>query len=151
MLRKRDGFSLIELLIVIIVIGILSAIAIPNYLGAQKKAARAEAKSNLESLSLALEQYYAVNGNYGTDGNYTYCQTSDTSDSCYPRGWNNHASTYLNSFKPGNQRSYDYSLTISSSGTAYVAKAVPKNGTKVQGDLQPWIDQNNNRGPTGFW
>ncbi len=151
MLEKRDGFTLIELLIVIIVIGILSAIAIPNYLGAQKKAARAEAKSNLQSLALALEQYYAVNGNYGTDGNYTYCQTEDTSSGCYPRGWNNSASTYLNAFKPGNQRLYDYKVTISGSGQSFTAKAIPKSGTKVAGDLQPWIDENNNRGPNGFW
>lgn len=148
---SKKGFSIVELLIVIVILGILSAVAIPNYLGAKKKAVRAEAKSNLESLALALEQYYAVNGNYGTDGNYTYCQTEDTSDGCYPRGWNSSVSTYLNAFKPGNKRSYDYRLTVSSSGADYLIKALPKTGTKVDGDLQPWIDQNNNSGPNGFW
>ena len=151
MFNRKDGFSLIEILIVIVILGVLSAIAIPNYLGAQKKAARAEAKSNLESLAIALEQYYAVNGNYGADGNYTYCQTENTGDSCYPRGWNNNASTYLNSFKPGNKRAYDYLLRVSNSGANYRITAIPKAGTKVAGDLQPWIDQDNNRGPNGFW
>ncbi len=147
MLKEKQGFTLIELLIVIIVIGILSAIAIPNYLGAQKKAARAEAKSNLQSLALALEQYYAVNNRYGpTDDNYTFSDVGT-----WTKSGGGTETNYLESFKPGNQRLYDYQVNISNSGQDFVAKAIPKAGTKVAGDLQPWIDQDNNRGPNGFW
>src|SRR3972149_4436978 len=58
------GFTLIELLIVITIIGILSAVAVTGYIGVTKKAARSEAYSNLESLRLLEEQFFAENAAY---------------------------------------------------------------------------------------
>src|SRR5512139_1664493 len=61
---NRKGFSLIELLIVIAIIGILAAIAIPGYLGQQRSAARSEAETNLLNLRLLEEQFFADRGSY---------------------------------------------------------------------------------------
>ena len=62
---KRDkGFSLIELMVAVAIVGILAAVAIPSYLGVQKRSARTEAKTNLESLRLLQEQYFAENNDY---------------------------------------------------------------------------------------
>ncbi len=58
----KKGFTLIELLIVIAIIGVLAAVAIPAYIGQQKRAERSEASSNLESLRLLEEQFFAENG-----------------------------------------------------------------------------------------
>ncbi len=61
---NKKGFTLIELLIVIAIIGILAAIAVPGYIGQQKNAARTEAYTNLQNLSLLEAQFFADNGRY---------------------------------------------------------------------------------------
>jgi prepilin-type N-terminal cleavage/methylation domain-containing protein len=56
--RTTDkGFTLIELLVVITIIGILAAIALPNYIKAKDKAREAEVKANLHTIQIALERY----------------------------------------------------------------------------------------------
>ncbi len=61
---NRRGFTLIELLITVAIIGILAAIAIPAYIGQQKNAARTEAYTNLQNLSLLQAQHFADQGTY---------------------------------------------------------------------------------------
>lgn len=62
MARINDrGFTLIELLVVITIIGILAAIALPNYIKAKDKAREAEVKSNVHTIQIALERYATDN------------------------------------------------------------------------------------------
>ncbi len=56
-MRMREGFTLIELMIVVVVIGILAAIAIPNYMSMQDHAKEAGTKSGAHTLQLAVEDY----------------------------------------------------------------------------------------------
>ncbi len=56
-LRKK-GFTLIELMIVVAIIGILSAIAIPNFIKFQARARQSEPKANLKALFVAQKAYY---------------------------------------------------------------------------------------------
>jgi len=59
-----SGFTLIELLVVITIIGILAAIALPNYIRAKEKAKEVEVKSNLHTIQIALERYMTDNNEY---------------------------------------------------------------------------------------
>ncbi|GBG00963.1 hypothetical protein AZSI13_02900 [Azospira sp. I13] len=62
---KQKGFSLMELMIVVAIIGILTAIALPSYKDYTRRARAAEATSQLASWSSRMEHYYLDNRNYG--------------------------------------------------------------------------------------
>ncbi len=64
MKRIKSGFTLIELLIVVAIIAILAAIAIPNFLAAQVRAKVSRAKAELKSLQTAVEAYYVDENSY---------------------------------------------------------------------------------------
>ncbi len=59
---KRNAFTLIELLIVVAIIGILAAIAVPNFLNAQVRAKVSRVKSDLKSIQTAIEMYTVDHG-----------------------------------------------------------------------------------------
>jgi type II secretion system protein G len=66
--KLTRGFTIVELLIVIVVIGILAAIVIVAYNGAQNRANNARRVSDLEAISKALEVQYVDTGSYPNTG-----------------------------------------------------------------------------------
>lgn len=64
--RKQSGFTIVELLIVIVVIGILAAIVITTFTGVQKKGRDADRKSDINAIYSQLEVYFAQEGKYPT-------------------------------------------------------------------------------------
>lgn len=63
---SKNGFTLIELMIVVAIIGILAAIAIPNFLKYQAKAKTSESQANLKGIFTSEIAYFSENNQYGS-------------------------------------------------------------------------------------
>ena len=83
MLRNSKGFTLIELMIVVLIIGILAAIAIPNFVSMQDRAKEGSVKSNMHTLQLAVEDFAVQN-----DGTYPVAANSAAVTANLPGGAN---------------------------------------------------------------
>jgi type IV pilus assembly protein PilA len=70
--RGEQGFTLIELMVVVLIIAILIAIAIPTFLGARQKAQDRAAQSNLRNALTAAKTAYVDSQNYSSDGASVY-------------------------------------------------------------------------------
>lgn len=109
--EKNQGFTLLELMIVVAIVGLLATIAIPNFFGMQKRAKTTEAKANLGAIWSLQEVYFIENE--------TYCSPSDdvgpgTFDGT--TGW-----TELGFYPKGSIR-YEYEI-VSASDAAFLARA----------------------------
>jgi len=127
---KYKGFTLIELMIVVAVIGILAAIAYPSYQDYLMRSRRADAKAGLLSLQLAQEKYRASCVQYAT--------TINSASANYSCATGNYTLTHATTSP---DQHYNLSVvTSTATGTTYTLRAT-RNSTGLQsndkcGDFQ---------------
>lgn len=115
----KNGFTLVELMIVIAILGIITAIAIPSYNGYISSARLTEAQNNIAALKLAEEEYFLENNAYFYLTTGTNTQLSAASGGL----WTAQAGQ--------NGVTFDYLVT--GSGLSYVITATGKNNTPSAG------------------
>ncbi|MCP5019060.1 MAG: type IV pilin protein [Ketobacter sp.] len=116
------GFTLVELMIVIAVVGIIATIAYPSYNDSVKKSRRADAKGALMGFSQAMERHFTDNNSYlgAASG-----------------GANTGAPTIFPTQAPLDSSAKFYDLTIeAATASSYTLRATPINGQTGDGNLE---------------
>ncbi len=124
---NKRGITLIELLIVIVIVGVLAAVAIPMYTGYMQRARRVDAKTALEQLRAAQEMFRAERGSYST--NITQLRNT----------WGAPGAT-----------AGDYTVAMVASSITYTGTATPNTGRQTP-DGPLTIDQNGVKTPADKW
>lgn len=98
-IRSSRGFTLIELMIVVVILGIIVAVAIPSYLDQTSKVRRQDGRELLLNTAQLLERCYTTHGSYN-DANCSVSLPMDSQDGFYqlPANGNNGVNIAANTF-----------------------------------------------------
>lgn len=137
----KNGFTLIELMIAVAVIGILSAIAIPSYQSSMIKSRRADAQAALMNFANGMERHFTEES--------TYCSAADSGfdDATCPGGGLDYGGPPLgNVFTPPGKTDqyYDFKIQAATQST-YVIRATPVAGEAQATDGYLELDSIGNR------
>jgi general secretion pathway protein G len=84
---SRRGFTLIELMVVIVILGILAGLIVPRIMGRPEQAKQLKARMQIESISTALKLYKLDNGSYPTTEQGLQALVDEPSTGNVPKNW----------------------------------------------------------------
>jgi type IV pilus assembly protein PilE len=120
--RRQCGFTLIELMIVVVIIGIIASVAYPSYTRYVERGRLSDGKAGLMQAATEMERCYSSNYSYEAD----CLETEQSPEKVYP------------------------DITLTDSGSTYRLEA--QNGTNVPASCETlWIESDGARGPDGCW
>ena len=127
----RAGFTLIEVLLVVVIIGILVGVAVPRLGGRVEQAKQSRAKSDVENIGTALRLYELDTGGY---------PASLSALVSNPGGVQNWRGPYLEKGIPKDpwDREYIYACPGSHNTATYDLKSLGKDGTESEDDVANW-------------
>jgi prepilin-type N-terminal cleavage/methylation domain-containing protein len=121
--RKQSGFTIVELLIVIVVIGILAAIVITTFTGVQKKGRDADRKSDINAIYSQVEVYFAENAKYPSlaqinDGTFRDDNLKGLSTDALADPSNTGTTSLTGTAPAANSGTYQYAYVVTDDGGA---------------------------------
>jgi len=125
--NKSKGFTIVELLIVIVVIGILATLVIVTFTGIQQKARDSKRKTDIGAVQAALESYYSSNNTYPT-----FADLNDSTwRTAHMKGFD------ANALQDPKSNSNQVVASMPASGYAYVYTVTPASCSDADGSSTP--------------
>lgn len=141
MRTKQQGFTMIEILLVVIIISVLAAMIVPNFVGKGQKARLSAAKADIESnLTLALDMYELENGTYPSTEQGLKALVVKPQSSPVPEDW---SGPYLKKKKIPTDpwgREYQYSAPGVKNPESYDLFSFGPDGVESDDDITNWYE-----------